>query len=79
LDTSSIPKKKVLNGKFHGRRSVGRPQLRWEYIRIDLRMLDKDRDIWRRATEEAKARCEVSRHWKEEKNSDEWKNYLCKS
>jgi hypothetical protein len=28
-------KKKILNGKFHGRRPVGRPRLRWEYIKID--------------------------------------------
>jgi len=54
--------KKVLDGKFRGRRPVGRPQLRWKYIRIDLRRLDKDRDIWSRTTEEAKARCDLSRH-----------------
>jgi len=60
MDTSSISKKKkVLNGKFHGRRPVGRPRMSWEYIRIDLRRLDKDRDIWSRATEKVEARCDL--------------------
>jgi hypothetical protein len=50
-----IPRK-VLNGKLHGRRSVGKPQLRWEHIRMDSslllntrgwRRLVGGRDIWR--------------------------------
>jgi len=44
--------KKVLNGKFHGRRLVGKPRLRRENNRRDfslpLRRLKRDSDIWRR-------------------------------
>jgi hypothetical protein len=47
--------RKVQNGKLHGRRSVGKPQLRWEHIRRDSslllntrgRRLAGGRDIWR--------------------------------
>jgi hypothetical protein len=63
VDDTSIPKK-VLNGKFHGKRRVGKPLLRWEDIRRDSLLLLNitgwrrpagDRDIWRRTTEEARA------------------------
>jgi hypothetical protein len=64
MDNSGIPKK-VLDGKFHERRPVGRPRLRWEdNIRRDSLLLlnirgwrrwGVDRDIWRRTTEEARA------------------------
>jgi hypothetical protein len=42
MDNSRIPKK-VLDGKLHGRRPVGRPRLRWEdNIRRDsLSLLDE--------------------------------------
>jgi hypothetical protein len=66
-----IPKK-VLDGKFHGRRPVGRPRLRWEdNIRRDSLLLLNvrgwrrgagDRDIWRRTIEEDRARRGLSRH-----------------
>jgi hypothetical protein len=39
MDNSRIPKK-VLDRKYHGRRPVGRPRLRWEDIRRDLLLLD---------------------------------------
>jgi hypothetical protein len=40
MDNSRIPKK-VLDRKYHGRRPVGRPQLRWEdNIRRDSLLLD---------------------------------------
>jgi hypothetical protein len=71
MDNSRIPKK-VLDGEFHGRRPVGRPRLRWEdSIRRDSLLLLNvrgwrrragDRDIWRRTTEEARARCGLSHH-----------------
>jgi hypothetical protein len=69
MDNSRIPKK-VLDGKFHGRRPVGRPRLRWEDIRRESLLLNirewrrwaGDRDIWRRTVEEARARCGLSRH-----------------
>jgi hypothetical protein len=39
MDNSRIPKK-VLDGKFRGRRPVGRPRLRWEdNIRRDSLLL----------------------------------------
>jgi hypothetical protein len=56
MDNSRIPKK-VLDGKFHGRRHVGRPRLRWEdNIRRDSLLLNVrgwrrwagNRDFWRR-------------------------------
>jgi hypothetical protein len=47
MDNSRIPKK-VLDGKFHGRRPVGKPRLRWEdNIRRDLLLLLNIRG-WRR-------------------------------
>jgi hypothetical protein len=46
MDNSGIPKK-VLDGKFHGRRPVGRPRLRWEDIRRDSLLLLNIRG-WRR-------------------------------
>jgi hypothetical protein len=71
MDNSRIPKK-VMDGKFHGRRPVGRPRLRWEdNIRRESLLLlhirgwrrwAGDRDIWRRTIEEARARRELSRH-----------------
>lgn len=55
------------NGRFHGERSVGRPRLRWEdnkrsdsSLQPNIRAwgeTTRDRDIWRRAVEEARARC----------------------
>jgi hypothetical protein len=48
--------RKVLNGKLHGRRYVGKPQLRWEHISRGSslllntrgwRRLAGGRDIWR--------------------------------
>jgi hypothetical protein len=66
MDNSRISKK-VLDGKFHGRRPVGRPRLRWEdNIRRDSLLLLNIRgwrrwagyrDVWRRTIEEVKARC----------------------
>jgi hypothetical protein len=76
MDNSRIPKK-VLAGKFHGRRPVGRPRLRWEdNIRRDSLLLNirgwrrraGDRDIWRRTSEEARARCGMSRHCRGRRN-----------
>ena len=40
----------LLNGKLHGGRYVGRPQLSWEDIRIDLSLL-LDIKEWRRHRE----------------------------
>jgi hypothetical protein len=69
MDNSRIPKK-VLDGKFYGRRPVGRPRLRWEYIRRDSLLLNirewrrwaGDRDIWRRTIQEARAQRALSHH-----------------
>jgi hypothetical protein len=71
MDNFRIPKI-VMNGKFHGRRPVGRPRLRWEdNIRRDSLLLLNirgwrrragDSDIWRRTIEEARARCGMSSH-----------------
>jgi hypothetical protein len=38
MNNSRIPKK-VVGGKFHGRRPVGKPHLRWEDIRRDSTLL----------------------------------------
>jgi hypothetical protein len=63
MDNSTVAKK-ILDGKFHGRRPVGRPRLRWEdNIRRDSLLLNIrgwrgwawDRDIWRGTAEEARA------------------------
>jgi hypothetical protein len=69
MDNSRIPKK-ALDAKFHGRRPVGRPQLRWEdNMRRDSLLLLNirgwrrwagDRDIWRQTIEEARAQCGLS-------------------
>jgi len=57
--------------KFHGRRHVGRPRLRWEDIRKDSslllnirgwRRLAGGRNTWGRTTEGARACCGFSRH-----------------
>jgi hypothetical protein len=71
IDNSKITKK-VLDGKFHGRRPVGRPRLRWEdnIKRDSLLLLNRrgwrrwagDRDIRRRTIEEIRARRGLSRH-----------------
>jgi hypothetical protein len=70
MDNTRIPEK-IVNGKLHGRRPVGRPQLRWDDIRRDCsvllnirgwRRLAGDRDIWRRTTEEARAQCRLWRY-----------------
>jgi hypothetical protein len=54
MDNSEIPKK-VFEAKFHGRRPVGIPRLRWEEnirrdsllpLNIRCRRLAGDRDIW---------------------------------
>jgi hypothetical protein len=68
------PPKKVLDGKFRGRRLVGTLRLRWkDSIRRDSSLLQNirgwrklagDRDIWKRTVEEARVRCRLSRHWK---------------
>jgi hypothetical protein len=60
-----IPKK-VLNGTFHNTRPVGRPRARWANVvqRDALQLLGvrgwrrraENRDEWRRALSEAKAR-----------------------
>jgi hypothetical protein len=66
MDNTRIPKRKVPNGKFRGRKPVGRTRLRWEDIKMDStlllntsirgwRRLAKDRDIWRRTVEEVRA------------------------
>jgi len=70
MDNSRILKK-VLVGKFHGRRPVGRPRLRWvDNIRRDSSLLLNirgwrrpagDRDTSRRTAEVARARCGLSR------------------
>jgi hypothetical protein len=41
--------KRVLNGKFHGRRPVGRQRLRWEDTRSDSSLLLNIRGWWRLA------------------------------
>jgi hypothetical protein len=70
MDNSRIPKK-VLDGKFNGRRPVGRPRLRWEdNIRRDSLLLSirgwrrwaGDRVIRKRTVEKARTRCGLSRH-----------------
>jgi len=52
MDVNNITKKKVLNGKFHAVRPVGRRRLRSENNRRDfslmLRRLMGGSDIWRR-------------------------------
>jgi hypothetical protein len=61
MDNYRIPKK-VLDGKFHGRRPVGRPRLRWEgNIRRDSLLNIRgwkrwagDGDIWTQTVEEAR-------------------------
>jgi hypothetical protein len=60
-----IPKK-VLNGTFHNTRTVGRPRSRWaELVQRDALQLlrvrgwrrrAENRDLWRHALREAKAR-----------------------
>jgi hypothetical protein len=60
------PKKNVLNGTFHNTRPVGRPRTRWANVvqRDALQLLGvrgwrrraENRDEWRRALREAKAR-----------------------
>jgi len=69
MDNSRIPKK-VLVGKFHGRRHVGRPRLKWvDNIRRDSslllnirgwRRITRNRDIRRQTTEEASTQCRLS-------------------
>jgi hypothetical protein len=50
--TSQLVKKKYLDIKFHGRRPVGRPRLRWEdnilvaAVYKRWRRIVRDRDIW---------------------------------
>jgi len=71
MDNSRILKK-VLVGKFHGRRPVGRPRLRWvDNIRRDSSLLLNirgwsrvagNRDIRRQTIEEANIQCRLSRH-----------------
>jgi hypothetical protein len=70
MDNSRMLKKQ-LNGKFHGKRPVGRPRLRWKDIRWDSslllsirgwRRLAQDRNIWRRTVEEVRVRCGMSRY-----------------
>jgi hypothetical protein len=70
MDNCRIPKK-VLDGKFLGRRPVGRPRLRWkDIIRRDSLLLNirgwrrwaGDSDVWRRTIEEDRTRCGLSRH-----------------
>jgi hypothetical protein len=65
LEEERIPKR-VLNGKFHTTRPVGRLRTRWEYVvqRDALQLLvikgwrskAANRDEWRRLMREAKAR-----------------------
>lgn len=71
MDNSRIPKK-VLDWNFRGRRPVGRPRLRWEEnIKRDFslllsirgwRRLEGAREMWKRTTEVARARCGLSCH-----------------
>jgi hypothetical protein len=79
MDNSRIPKK-VLDGKFHGRRPVLRPRLRWEDIRRNLLLLNirgwrkwaGDRHIWRLTIEEARTRCGRSHHWRRRYDHNKW-------
>lgn len=59
----------VKNGKLRGRRTAGRPRMSWEDIGRDfLLLLNTSRrrrpqeHIWRRTSEEDRARCRVSSH-----------------
>jgi hypothetical protein len=61
MDSTIILKKKVLDGKPHGRRRVGRPRLRWKDIRRhflvtadyeNVRTLARDGGVCWRTTEE---------------------------
>jgi len=64
--------KKVLVGKFHGRRHVGKPRLRWvDNIRRDAslllsirgwRRIARNRDNRRQTTEEASTQCRLSHY-----------------
>jgi hypothetical protein len=68
MDNSRVSKK-VLVGKFHGRRHVGRPRLRWaDNIRRDPSLLLNirgwrrvvgNRDIRRQTIEEASTKCRL--------------------
>lgn len=65
MEGNRIPKK-ILEGKIHGKRPIGRPKNRWiDAVTIDSqdylgttawRRLAQDRDSWRKKIEEAKAR-----------------------
>ncbi|KAJ4443719.1 hypothetical protein ANN_05394 [Periplaneta americana] len=65
MEGNRIPKK-ILEGKIHGKRPIGRPKNRWiDAVTIDSqdylgttawRRLAQDRDNWRKKIEEAKAR-----------------------
>ena len=41
MDSTRIPRRKVLNGTCHGNKLVGRPPLRWEHIRRDFLAADE--------------------------------------
>ena len=82
MGNSRIPKK-VLDGKFHGRRLVGRPRLRWEDIRRDSqlmlnirgwRRLLGDRDIWRRTVGRGQGPMRAIALLKKEKEEEKKKN-----
>jgi hypothetical protein len=71
MEEERIPKN-VLNGTFHNTRPVGRPRTRWADVvqRNALRLLGvrgwrrraENRDEWRHALREAKARKGPQRH-----------------
>ena len=65
MEEDRMPRR-ILQAKFEGRRTVGRPRIRWEdAVRVDAEKLlriknwktaARDRDSWRRKIGEAKAR-----------------------
>ena len=63
MDETAMPRR-VLKGKLYATRRIGRPRIRWmEDVIADLRRIGisgwmekaRNRDQWRRITEEAKA------------------------
>ena len=84
VDSIKLRGKKVMDGKFHGRRPQGRPRLRWEdNIRRDSLLLLNIRKRRRLATyrvnwrqtiwKEARAQCRLLQQWRRKRTK------VCKS